>query len=100
MKNKAPVWAMPVSTVMVLAISMSAIGQENRLPAHFSGLIDDYTPSTVKGGPYEMHGSWSLDLHRSENLRWILHLGQSLCPAYRRKTNERRGDQSQQEPRP
>ena len=65
MKNKAPVWAMPVSTVMVLAISMSAIGQENRLPAHFSGLIDDYTPSTVKGGPYEMHGSWSLDLHRS-----------------------------------
>ncbi len=31
---------------------------------HFSGLINDYTPSAavVGGGPYEMHGKWSLDL--------------------------------------
>ena len=33
-------------------------------PDHFSGLINDYSPSNVKGGPYEMHGQWSLDLHR------------------------------------
>jgi hypothetical protein len=34
------------------------------LPAHFSGLLNDYTPPapTVAGGPYEMHGSWSLHL--------------------------------------
>ncbi len=33
-------------------------------PLHFSGLINDYTPSAavVKGGPYEMRGKWSLDL--------------------------------------
>ena len=38
------------------------------LPAHFSGLLNDYTPSAavVKGGPYEMRGKWSLhvDKHR------------------------------------
>jgi len=35
-----------------------------RLPAHFSGLLNDYTPPapTVSGGPYEMHGRWSLSL--------------------------------------
>ena len=32
-------------------------------PRHFSGLINDYSPSSVKGGPYEMHGQWSMDLH-------------------------------------
>jgi hypothetical protein len=42
----------------------------SRLPASFSGLLNDYTPpppSTpggpgVAGGPYEMHGKWSLHL--------------------------------------
>lgn len=31
-------------------------------PRHFSGLINDYTPSAavVGGGPYEMRGKWSL----------------------------------------
>jgi hypothetical protein len=33
-------------------------------PVHFSGLIHDYTPSTVSGGPYEMRGEWSLDVVR------------------------------------
>ena len=31
-------------------------------PIHFHGLINDYTPSNVAGGPYEMRGPWSLDL--------------------------------------
>lgn len=33
-------------------------------PRHFSGLINDYTPSAavVPGGPYEMRGRWSLDV--------------------------------------
>jgi hypothetical protein len=35
-----------------------------RLPAHFSGVFNDYTPATptVTGSPYEMHGKWSLHL--------------------------------------
>ncbi|HUO78720.1 MAG TPA: hypothetical protein VMU00_01135 [Steroidobacteraceae bacterium] len=34
------------------------------LPAHLSGAFNDYTPvaPTVAGGPYEMHGKWSLQL--------------------------------------
>ena len=42
----------------------------SRLPASFSGLLNDYTPPApsvpggpgVAGGPYEMHGKWSLQL--------------------------------------
>jgi hypothetical protein len=63
MKNKALVWAMLAAAVS--AICAGAMGQE--MPSHFSGVIDDFTPSTVKGGPYEMHGKWSLDLHRFGN---------------------------------
>jgi hypothetical protein len=38
--------------------------RHSSLPLHFSGLLNDYTPSAavVKGGPYEMRGKWSLDL--------------------------------------
>jgi hypothetical protein len=31
----------------------------------FGGLINDYSPSTVAGGPYEIRGQWSLDINRS-----------------------------------
>ena len=34
--------------------------------AHFEGLINDYTPSTVAGGPYEMRGVWSLDVQTGD----------------------------------
>jgi hypothetical protein len=37
---------------------------QERKPVHFSGLINDYSPAGVKGGPCEMHGQWTLDLHR------------------------------------
>lgn len=30
---------------------------------HFSGLLNDYSPSTVSGGPWEMHGQWTIDLN-------------------------------------
>ena len=33
-------------------------------PVHFSGVINDYSPSTVSGGPYEIRGAWSLDVIR------------------------------------
>ena len=33
-------------------------------PVHYSGLLNDYTPSAavVKGGPYEVRGKWTLDV--------------------------------------
>ncbi len=38
--------------------------EQARSPFHFSGLLNDYTPSAAvtKGGPYEMHGKWSLEV--------------------------------------
>jgi len=38
-------------------------GQDLR-PVHFSGVVNDYSPSTVAGGPYEIHGDWALDVVR------------------------------------
>ena len=75
MKNKGLRWDAPGTAIVVLmALAMLAIGVvglpcahaagQSRLPASFSGLLNDYTPPapTVAGGPYEMHGKWSLHL--------------------------------------
>ena len=48
----------------VRGLTPALAGGQSRLPTHFSGLLNDYTPPapTVTGGPYEMHGRWSLQL--------------------------------------
>jgi hypothetical protein len=33
---------------------------------HFKGILNDYSPSTVSGGPYEIRGVWSLDVAKTE----------------------------------
>jgi len=48
-------------SIIALAVSTAALAQGNS-PVHFKGLINDYTASTVKGGPWEMNGTWTLDL--------------------------------------
>jgi hypothetical protein len=35
--------------------------------AKFSGVISDYSPSTVAGGPYEIRGTWSLEVRGTAN---------------------------------
>jgi len=45
--------------LVVFVSGAAAIAQS---PTHFNGLINDYSPSTVKGGPWEMHGTWTLNL--------------------------------------
>jgi hypothetical protein len=40
------------------------LGQDSR-EVHFKGVIHDYSPSTVSGGPYEIRGEWSIDIERS-----------------------------------
>jgi hypothetical protein len=75
MKNKGLRWtASDRPVVALMALAMFAMGVaglpqahaagEPRLPGSFSGLLNDYTPPTpaVAGGPYEMHGKWSLQL--------------------------------------
>jgi hypothetical protein len=54
------------AVLMVLA-GLSSTGSvaahEERVPTDFRGLINDYTPASVAGGPYEMHGKWRLELN-------------------------------------
>jgi hypothetical protein len=45
------------------AAILAAADDRDPLPDRLSGLINDYTPGTVKNGPYEMRGEWSLDVH-------------------------------------
>lgn len=60
MKIKNLALAIRALSLLLLASGTWALAQDHR-PVHFSGLINDYSPSTVKGGPWEMHGQWSLD---------------------------------------
>ena len=53
-------WTVPVFVIVALAVAQEPWGP----PLHFAGLVNDYTPSNVSGGPYEMRGTWSLDVHR------------------------------------
>jgi hypothetical protein len=70
MKNKALRWVARDLAILSAATSLGGLtlalagDREEPPPVHYSGLINDYTPSAavVKGGPYEMRGSWSLDV--------------------------------------
>ena len=44
------------------AIALVRAQAQDLRPVRFSGVINDYSPSTVAGGPYEIRGDWSLDL--------------------------------------
>jgi hypothetical protein len=61
MKSNTLPPALRALSLLLLVSGACALAQDRR-PVHFSGLINDYSPSTVKGGPWEMHGQWSLDL--------------------------------------
>ena len=41
-----------------------APAQDQRL-VHFKGVINDYSPSTVSGGPWEIRGTWSVEVDRT-----------------------------------
>jgi hypothetical protein len=61
MKSSSFPSAVRVLSLLLLVSGACALAQDRR-PIHFSGLINDYSPSTVKGGPWEMHGQWTLDI--------------------------------------
>ncbi len=46
-----------------LALGLSLrVEAQSPIPVQFGGLINDYSPSTVKGGPWEMHGQWTMSI--------------------------------------
>jgi hypothetical protein len=65
MKHKILTSALCVLTLLLLVSAPHGFAQERR-PLHFTGLINDYSPlnATVKGSPWEMHGQWTMDVHR------------------------------------
>jgi hypothetical protein len=50
---------------IALALTAGYVGAQELRRVHFGGLINDYSPSTVSGGPYEIRGQWSLDIDRT-----------------------------------
>jgi hypothetical protein len=61
MKSYTLTTAVRLFLLLALVSGGCAFAQDHR-PVHFGGLINDYSPATVKGGPWEMHGQWTLDL--------------------------------------
>ena len=51
--------------VAFLPVVVSQVGAQDLRRVFFSGLIHDYSPSTVSGGPYEIRGEWSIAIDRS-----------------------------------
>jgi hypothetical protein len=68
MKSKKPT-AVGMLSLLLLISGTCVLGQE-RKTMHFSGLINDYSPASVTGGPWEMHGQWTLDLRREWRGEW------------------------------
>jgi hypothetical protein len=70
MKSTACRWFRVGSTALAFLAGASAVGVAGESsylpppPVHYTGLINDYTPSAAvtKGGPYEMRGRWTLDV--------------------------------------
>jgi hypothetical protein len=63
MNTKAFSGMLRIIIVLALAFGIAARAQAPS-PTHFSGIINDYTAATGVGGPWEMHGTWSLHLKK------------------------------------
>jgi hypothetical protein len=63
MRSKMVTSAVQILSLLLTVAGSSALAGERRT-AHFSGLINDYSPlsTSVKGSPWEMHGQWSMDI--------------------------------------
>src|SRR5262245_24151316 len=53
-----------MKSIALMAVMCGMVAQGPPAPKHFSGLLNDHTPSAavVAKGPYEMRGKWSLDV--------------------------------------
>jgi hypothetical protein len=47
---------------IALILAAGLVTAQDLRPVRFSGVVNDYSPSTVSGGPYEIRGDWSLDI--------------------------------------
>ncbi len=54
-------FAVGFCTAALVATAALAPAQDLR-DVHFGGTINDYSPSTISGGPWEIRGGWSVDV--------------------------------------
>jgi hypothetical protein len=47
------------------ALAAGLVMAQDLRTVHFKGVVNDYSPSTVSGGPWEIRGAWTLDVQRS-----------------------------------
>ena len=52
-----------LGVLVVVTLALGAARAQDH-PNRLAGLINDYGPTSVSGGPYEMRGPWTLDIHR------------------------------------
>jgi uncharacterized Zn-binding protein involved in type VI secretion len=62
MKSNTVSWVTAAVVVLGLGVG-TTLRSQTPTPTKFSGFINDYTPATGVGGPWEMHGKWSLKVH-------------------------------------
>jgi hypothetical protein len=63
MKNKTG-WCAVWGSVVLMGAAATGLLAQTPAPTEFSGMINDYTPSTsMPAGPWEMRGPWSLTLN-------------------------------------
>lgn len=74
MNRKTRTGTVRMLSLLLLAASTCAFAQDrnqdrdqDRRSVHFAGVLNDYTPSNVKGGPYEMHGQWAMETRGESN---------------------------------
>ena len=60
-------FSLGVLVVVTLALGAARAQFSFHPPAHFAGLVNDFTPSNVSGGPYVMSAKWKLDIRPTFN---------------------------------
>lgn len=54
-----------VSFGMAAALAVGLVWAQDLRGVHLKGVMNDYSPANVSGGPWEIHGGWSLDIDRA-----------------------------------
>jgi hypothetical protein len=55
----------PIFLSVAFALTVGMMFGQDLRGVHFKGVIHDFSPSTVSGGPYEMRGEWFLEVLRT-----------------------------------
>jgi hypothetical protein len=65
-RSLARLLAQTIAVLCLLVLALGATAQlptTTRIPETFAGTISEYSPSNVSGGPWEVRGKWTLNIH-------------------------------------